>query len=80
MKLTDEQQRAVRENQGFVRAEGTGDRYVVMSIEVFREMLGIGREADLAASLKAIDEGLADVDAGRTRPYHELLAEMASNG
>lgn len=76
MKLTDDQQRVVRANQGCVQAEGTGDRYVVMSMNVYREMMGVGTNEDLAASLEAIDQGLADVDADRTRPYRELLAEL----
>lgn len=76
MKLTDDQQRVVRANRGCVQAESTGDRYVVMSMNVYREMMGVGTNEDLAASLEAIDQGLADVDADRTRPYRELLAEL----
>ena len=33
-------------------------------------------EAEMAAALQAIQEGLADIDAGRTRPFREVMAEL----
>lgn len=33
-------------------------------------------DEELAASVKAIREGLTDIDAGRTRPFHDVLAEL----
>jgi len=73
--LTQEQEQALNENHGFVQ----GSSYVLMSIDVFRQTMGVGSDDELAASLKAIEQGLADVEAGRTRPYREVLAELGSD-
>jgi hypothetical protein len=70
--LTEEQRKSLAANRGCVQGEG----YVLMSSEVFREMMGIGSDDELAASLEAIEEGHADVEAGRTRPFREVLAEL----
>ena len=67
---------AVTRHHGSVRAEGASGTYVVMSLPVFREMMGVGTDAELADSLKAIEEGLADINAGRTRPFREVLDEL----
>jgi hypothetical protein len=72
--LTSEQQAALQARRGFVQ----GSSYVLMSIDVYREMLGVGDDEEFAASIKAVEEGLADVAAGRTRPYREVLAELAN--
>lgn len=80
MKLTEDQLRVVRANRGCVQTEGANDRYVVMSMEVYREMMGVGSNEDLASSLEAIDQGLTDVEVGRTRLYREFLAELDSDG
>ncbi len=68
LRLTEEQQQAVDEHHGFLEIEGAGSAYVVMSAQAFREMMGVGEDAAYQASLAAIREGLADVEAGRTRP------------
>ncbi|WP_197996235.1 hypothetical protein [Gimesia panareensis] len=47
-----------------------------MSIEIYRDMLGVGTDEELAASLQALEEGVADVDAGRTRPFRDVLDEL----
>ena len=73
--LTKAQEQALNENHGFVQ----GSSYVLMSIDVFRQTMGVGSDDQLAASLKAIETGLADVEAGRTRPYREVLAELGSD-
>ena len=72
LNLSPELQQALDENHGFVQ----GSSFVVMSIDMYRSMMGIGSDEDLQASLKAIDEGLDDIEAGRTRPYREVLAEL----
>ena len=73
--LTAEQQQALDANQGCLQGKG----YILMSIDVFRNTMGIGSEEDLAASLKAIQQGHEDVQAGRTRPYREVLAELGND-
>lgn len=74
--LTDEQRRAVDQHHGFLEVEGGGAVYVVMSMQVFREMMGVGSEAEYRASVDAIREGLADVEAGRTRPVADFFEDL----
>ena len=75
-KLTSEIEQAVRDHHGFIQVAGQQASYVLMSIDVYRDLVGVGSEGELAASLHAIQQGLADVDAGRTRPFREILAEL----
>ena len=70
--LTQEQEQALQEKHGFVK----GSSYVLMSMDVFREMMGVGTDAELAASLKAIEEGIADVEAGRTVPAEQVFRDL----
>jgi predicted transcriptional regulator len=74
VELTDEQQRVLEESHGFVR----GQTFVLLSKDAYRRMMGVESDAELAESLKAIERGLADVDAGRTRPYEDVLNELRS--
>ena len=77
-KLSNDIQQAVEQNHGVTEAEGNGATFVVMSMDLYRDMLGIGSEEELAASLAAIDRGMADVKAGRTRPFRDVIAELGS--
>ena len=74
--LTDEQRQAVDSHHGFVELEAGGTSYVLMSSDVFRQLMGVGSEAEYQASLAAVEEGLADVEAGRTRPMNEFFQEF----
>ena len=81
-KLTDDQRHALKTTTGKlveVQDDQTQQTYVLMSIELFREMMGVGTDEEMAASLKAIDEGLAGVEAGRTRPFRDVLAELTTD-
>ena len=75
-KLSNDVQQAVQENHGFAQAEADGAKFVVMSLEFYRDLMGVGTEEELQDSLRAIDEGLADVDAGRTMPADQFFAEF----
>lgn len=76
MRLTEQQQQAVDDHHGFLEVEGGGSTYVLMSMQLFREMMGVGSDAEYQASLKAVGEGLADVEAGRCRPMEEFFREF----
>ena len=78
-RLSSDVEQAVNRNHGCARVAGTKASYIVMSIEIFRDMMGVGSDEELAASLEAIDEGLADINAGRTRPFRDVLAELGSD-
>jgi predicted transcriptional regulator len=75
-RLTDELDRALAEHHGFLLAEGRQGKVVLLSMARFRELMGVGSEADLAESIKAIEEGLADVEAGRTVPLDQVFREL----
>src|SRR5579871_6397886 len=75
-KLSDELSRALDEHHGFLKAEATAGKVVVMSLELFREMMGVGSDEQLAESVKAIEEGLADVAAGRTVPMDQVFRQL----
>lgn len=75
-RLTEEQRNALDQHHGLVEVDEEGRKYILMSIEVYRDMLGVGTDEELAASLKALEAGLADLDAGRTRPFRDVLAEL----
>ena len=57
-KLSGDVEQAVARNHGCVRVAGQKASYVVMSIEIFRDMMGVGSDDDFAASLRAIDDGV----------------------
>jgi len=73
--LTKELQQALNANHGCVQGKG----YVLMSSDVFRNTMGVGSDEALAASLKAIQRGHADIESGRTRPFREVLTELGND-
>ena len=77
--LTEEQRQAVEAHHGFVEVAGAPENYVLMSMQVFREMMGVGTDEELSESLQAIAEGLADIEAGRTRPFRDVLNELGND-
>lgn len=76
-RLPTELETAVQGNLGIIRVEGDRTAYVVMTLQAYRELSGAGTNEDLADSLCAIQEGLADIDAGRSRPFRDVLAELS---
>ena len=74
LELTEEQRRSLEAGHGCLQ----GDGYILMSMEVFRQTMGVGDDDELAASLKAIAEGQADVAAGRTKPFRDVLASLGN--
>jgi hypothetical protein len=75
--LTPEAEAAVEATHGGpVSLLGQNSQYVIMRMDVYRELMGVGSDADFAASVDAIREGLEDVRAGRTRPARDFLEEL----
>lgn len=54
----------------------TGTNVVVMSTDVYRELMGLGSDAELQASLQGIRAGWNAVQQGRTRPFRDALNEL----
>ncbi len=75
---TNELESTLEEQQGGpIILDGQKIHMVVMSLDVYRDMVGIGSDEQLAASLAAIEEGIQDMQAGRTRPFREALDDLA---
>ena len=54
----------------------SGTNVVVMSVDVYRDIMGVGTDAELQTSLQAIRAGWKAVEEGRTRPFREALNEL----
>ena len=74
MKLqwNDEQQPALAPNHGIVQ----GTSYVLQTMDIDRQMLGMRTDDEMAESLQAANRGLADVAAGRTMPFRDVLNDL----
>lgn len=74
--LTEELRQAVDSHRGFLEVDAGDSTYVVMSMNVFREMMGVGSDDEYQASVRAIEDGWLDVQAGRSRPLDDFLREF----
>jgi hypothetical protein len=75
--LTPETEAAIEAlHGGPLPVAGQRSEYVVMRMNVYRDLMGVGSDEEFAASVAAIREGLADVRAGRTRPAREFFEEL----
>jgi len=72
IELTEEQQRVLQEADGYAE----GPSYVVMSKERFCFTMGIDSEEEYQKTVQAIDRGLADIAAGRKRPFRDFLDDL----
>lgn len=61
---------------GPVTVPGSQQEYVVMTMQAYRDLLGIGTEEEYQASLAALRRSLADVEAGRTTDADEFFDEF----
>ncbi len=75
-RINEEINRALNEQNGFVQADGADGKVVVMSMQVYREMMGVGTDEELTESLKAIEEAVADIESGRTLPASQVFREL----
>jgi len=76
--LTSEQLSALeREHGGPIRVDAEGSSYVLMSLDAYRSIMGVGTEAEFAESVTALRAAMEEVRAGQTRPYKEALEELA---
>jgi hypothetical protein len=70
-RINEEIDRALTEHHGFVQAEGADGKVIVMSMQVYREMMGVGTDEEMSASLKVIDQAMEDLAAGKSIPLAE---------
>ena len=67
--LTPELQRALDESGGMIR----GSSYVLMTVEQYERLRDMDDELE---TIRAIEEGLADIDAGRTISLEDFKREF----
>jgi len=75
-KITKELDQALHQHHGLVEAEGVDGKVVVMTMQVYRELMGVGTDDELASSVQAIEAGFKDIDAGRTKPMDKVFREL----
>jgi hypothetical protein len=47
-----------------------------MSMEVYRDLMGVGSDADFSASVEAVKRGYEAVHCGQSRPLREALDDL----
>ena len=78
-KLTAEQRHALQIQQGGpISVESEDGTYILMSIDFFRAVMGVGADADFDVSIAAVRAGMEDVRAGRTRPLKDALDDLGA--
>lgn len=74
--LTPEHEAAIAAGQGGpVYFDGSQGSYVVMRSDIYDAMLGLGDES-MAATLAAVHQGIADVEAGLIQEADEFFDEL----
>ena len=77
IKLPPDMQAALeRQNGGPVHVEGTATTYVLMSMDVYRELMGVGPDDEFEASVRAVRRGYEAVQQGKTRSFEEFLDDF----
>ena len=75
-KLSQELEQVVEAQHGCAMLSGDEQSYVLMRLDVYRELLGVGSDEEYEASLQAIRRGWEDVQAGRTVPMDDFFQEL----
>lgn len=75
--ITAEMESVIQQQHGGpVQVGGSGGTYVLMSLDVFRDLMGVGTDADFAASVAEIESGHRAALAGQSRPLRDALDEL----
>ena len=61
---------------GPIAVPGQHNQHVVMSMAVFRDMMGVGSDQEFERSIEALNASLADAAAGRTLSLEEAAAKL----
>jgi hypothetical protein len=75
-RLTEEQRQAVDAHEGCVEVEDSQGKCVLMSIEVFRDVMGVGTDREFQESVAALRRSYDQVQEGRTRPAKDALDDV----
>ncbi|QDT43491.1 hypothetical protein Pan241w_35920 [Gimesia alba] len=63
---------ALKKSDGIVQESSV----IIMSIDIYRNMMGVGSDEELAASVAAIQSSMNEVRQGKTRPLTEALDDL----
>ena len=75
--ITPEIESVVQQQHGGpVQVGGAGGSYVLMSMEVYRDLMGVGADTDFAASVAAVRRGHQAAIAGQSRPLRDALDDL----
>jgi len=75
-RLNDELDQALNQHHGFLEAEGPSGKVYIISTQVYREMMGVGTDEELAASVAALRRSMDEARQGKTRPLTEALDDL----
>lgn len=70
--LTPELEEALSQSRGFVH----GPSFVLMSVDTYRDMMGVGTDEEMQASVAAVHGGLDDIEASRTHDIDDVFREL----
>ncbi len=65
-----------QQHGGPVQMRGAGGSYVLMSMEVYGDLMGVGADVDFAASVEAVKRGHQAALAGQSRPLRDALDDL----
>ena len=75
-RLTEEQRRAVDTHDGCVEVEDANGKCLLMSIAVFRDLMGVGNDREFQDSVAALRQSYDQFQKGQTRPLTEALDDL----
>jgi hypothetical protein len=79
-KLTEEQRQAIDTHKGCVEVEDAQGKCVLMSIEVFRDVMGVGTDRDFGESIAALRRRYERLQTGHTDGELEAFLDLAEEG
>lgn len=75
-KITEEQRQAIEKHDGCVEVEDANGKCVLMSADVFRELMGVASDRDFDESVAALRKGFEQFERGETRPLTSALDDL----
>ena len=75
-RLTQEQRQAIDAQEGCVEVEDASGKCVLTSLEVFREIMGVGTDREFAESVAALRRSYEQLQQGQTRPLTDALDDL----
>lgn len=67
---------ALKAHHGLIETRSEEGKVVVMTMDVYRELLGIGNEEELQESIHAIQTAMKEVEEGKTNSVDEVFASL----